>query len=117
MDTQTGNRIIAEFMGAVFHKESHADHSMKRLPKATPVKPTDFMVVEDLAYHTSWDWQVPAWNKLYLLLVKIDRNKKEYNEGMDFVDNYGIHLNHGNIKNAFECLTEAIQWYNTHITD
>jgi len=53
-----GNRFIAEFMGWKFNKERKAYHIPQTL--GFPFKGK----VEDLKYHTSWDWLMPVVEKI-----------------------------------------------------
>lgn len=57
MKTAESNRLIAEFMGA------------KKREKYFDTRPVEYLINNywtapgNLKYHTSWDWQIPAWSK------------------------------------------------------
>lgn len=70
-----------------------------------------------MKYHSSWDWLLPAWSKLYNIFIQIDRTKHERmrNDAMNFVDRMSLRINQNNSMAAFVIMLEAIQFYNSNI--
>lgn len=64
---EKSNRLIAEFMGGIFHKKKQHDHSFKIAPNGMPVThfpDVFFLSVGEMKYDTSWDWLVPRMPKM-----------------------------------------------------
>ena len=59
MNTQENNKMIAEFMGMTAH---HQDKGCMIF--MTPQGHNDIVYVNDLEYHTSWDWLMPVVEKI-----------------------------------------------------
>ena len=65
------NKIIAEFMGMEHCYRPYDDGFME-------VKENDSCVeLEDLQYHTSWDWLIPVVQKLIDEYVSIDEQDEQ----------------------------------------
>ena len=72
MKTQTvleGNKLIAEFMGAIFHKDWTS--AIYKIPQDTYeyiINPTPvsskFWMADEMCYHSSWDWLMPVVDKI-----------------------------------------------------
>jgi hypothetical protein len=56
---KTENKLIAEFMGMTAH---HQDKGCMIF--MTPQGHNDIVYVNDLEYHTSWDWLMPVVEKI-----------------------------------------------------
>lgn len=125
MDTVTGNKLIAEFMGGVL-KPAESKH-----PNNPYNKPTWWGVGDrkdvghfSLHYHTSWDWLMPVVEKIIQIgdvdidchnwLIKISTNisssKSWQVTSHDYIRTMGATM-----LGAYHfCVIEFIQWYNTH---
>lgn len=101
MDTVNGNRIIAEFMGA-----EEETMQVKASPIGNAKAPTGriyfqnrnpdnmhLCLIEDLRYHTSWDWLMPVIEKIESIEVEaeefdcFDKNEKDTNRA-----NFGVYI-------------------------
>ena len=61
MTTTEGNKLIAEFMGGV--RERSLDVSHVNIWKWHFRENKKSIFEDDLKYHSSWGWQIPAWSK------------------------------------------------------
>lgn len=57
-DVVASNRLVAEFMGGRY------EPNYRQAPKNIPVFAIDAGSVEDLKYHSSWDWLMPVVQKI-----------------------------------------------------
>ena len=57
------NKLIAEFMGVVFHDDENQYYSSDGI----------YMVIHQ--YHTSWDWLMPVIDKCYQEHMSKQRNE------------------------------------------
>jgi len=124
METVAGNRVIAEFMGYKFNAYPDLKHNNITKPNETEWYYASWDLVDfeeqikkDLQYHTSWDWQIPAWVKVVKLLHKLacngDINKDEY---IRLLDRYEISVSQNKPDDGQQILVESIQWYNQNNT-
>lgn len=67
MTTEYGNRLIAEYMGGVFHKDMP---SLLETPIISPVSGNYITCIDKLKYHSSWDWLMPVVIKISLSNLK-----------------------------------------------
>ena len=58
MNTQENNRLIAEFMGYEVLYRPYSNGFIE-------LSETELCDVDDLEYHTSWDWLMPVVDKCY----------------------------------------------------
>lgn len=103
-DIQSGNKLIAEFMGMKIGIDKYSYRPGVIMP----------LQEENLAFHSSWGWLHDAWDK-FKFCINIDGNPvtepyRTYSIQMNRVSNAIINLSIGE---AFDRLVEAIQWYNT----
>ena len=61
MNTEEGNKIISEFMGAERKYES-----------------TEQIFIEQLQYHKSWDWLMPVVEKIAKIKIKYSNDSDNY---------------------------------------
>ena len=77
------NKLIAEFMGV--HEIMHDGYSEYELPSNE--------IVQNLQYHTSWDWLMPVVEKIYQLDSNADffgsiNLEATYKEVVEFIKTY-----------------------------
>ncbi len=96
-EKESGNKMIAEFMGGKLYKKEENNHSFHTAPKNIPIELDSFMVIGDLKYHSSWDWFVPAFHKA---------QKTKHDK--DFCDLILAYIRHDDHINAFKSLINYI---------
>lgn len=109
MTTEEGNKLIAEFMGfKIWYKDGNKVH-VETSPEM--VKPIN----EWAKYHSSWDWQVPAYSKL-VKLSNVRALTKGYaiNHNL-FIDKYLDAVCDNNPEEGQKILVEFIKWYNQNL--
>lgn len=98
--TVEGNATIAKFMDGEFDGREWVFNGQQ---------------YKELKYHSSWDWQIPAWSKLVLgglkgyILSASQEEGERYNRLMDA---YYQTVRINKPLEGFELLVEAIDWYN-----
>jgi len=109
MDIETGNKIIAAFMCGVYDGRKYMD--VPEHGKCLVGPNYD----NQLKYHSSWDWQVPAWSKISHLTKEVAAKSPDtYNRHIGFADRYESAVFKNNPLAGFEVIVEAIQWYDTN---
>src|SRR5688572_26876382 len=91
-----GNKLIAEFMGKKRRYES-----------------SEQFFLESLKYHTSWDWQIPAWSKVCFDIKKMvygDTVKTDFY--LHLLNEYENCVCFNAPGRGQEVLVKAIKWYN-----
>jgi hypothetical protein len=70
--------------------------------------------VNEFKYHTSYDWQIPVWQKVYKEMFEYDYTNKliEFDRGRKISNLYKNMVNNGTPLESFEILVEAIQFIN-----
>lgn len=63
-EIETGNKLIAEFMGGKLYKSESHNHSFHTAPKKMPTEPVYSLVIGNLKYNSSWDWLMPVVEKI-----------------------------------------------------
>ena len=106
------NRMIAEFMGGEFKYAifSEVDTWAVDLPWFDDPSGKSLYFVKHLKYHTSFDWLMPVWSKLYLTASQLspDREWRFLNITRNFM--YGININ--NLSVCHQAVYDAIQLHN-----
>jgi len=87
MKTTKGNKLIAKFMGAKFHKgtEKFGEYYSCKIGNDEYY----FTLGEDEKFHESWDWLMPAVSKCINEFPYIDQHDKllqDINDGLMDVD-------------------------------
>ena len=112
MKTEETNKLIAEFMGCKVK-----DDIVYRLDNENS------SFVEDLRYHSSWDWVMPVWAKILQWGMKEHGLKwfQSINENYVIIQTFddGIFMRYLDkneelsIEPVYEAVVEFIKWYNT----
>ena len=93
MNTQDNNKLIAEFMGitpneaGVYHVSKHKGYDL-----------------ENLNYHTSWDWLMPVVGKIK------DTSYRFYRKEIDDIDN--VLTCDLRIEKLYQAVVEYIKYHN-----
>jgi hypothetical protein len=106
-DIIEGNKLIAEFME--LHIEWRVDEY-----KVFMWMNKDNMLVhecnrEEGEYHSSWDWLIPVWNKLWFTQVSFEKSI-EWNNIKG--NNCARAILYGTVEEAAKEIANAIKWYN-----
>jgi hypothetical protein len=102
MNTEEGNKLIAEFMGGEFFTD--VPDGMLRVKNIQPNKNTSRFLYS-LEYHSSWDWLMPVVEKI----------KKENFDNWIYIPQSAtidMALMDVNKKNLWQAITQFIEWYN-----
>ncbi len=104
-----GKGLIAIFMGMEQSKNVlHESGSPTFITKDKHGFNT-FMTVEMMKYHSSWDWQIPAWSEA----IQIGREMGEgFSKYEDFQKRYRFAVSLNKPDEGFEVLVEVIKWIN-----
>lgn len=118
MEYENGNKLIAEFMGATMNQDSYYQPSPEPYTEGlkfdnvdSPTGSRNWVDLNDLKYHTSWDWLIPV-------VEKIEKGAR--------VDIYGCackisqpqwtldiaHINESKLTATWICVVEFIQYVN-----
>ena len=100
MNTQENNKLIAEFMGitpneaGVYHVSKHKGYSL-----------------DNLLYHTSWDWLMPVVQKIESLgyVFTIQGGKAEYGE---MISETQCFIAKDKLSSTYKAVVEFIKWHN-----
>ena len=103
-----GNKLIAEFMGAEWHKDFFKDVCI--------ISPSNI----SYKFHTSWDWLMPVIEKIKILVMEDDSDEL-YNSEEEVWDKisealYWDNITHTlvqiEIKSVYQAVVEFIKKYN-----
>jgi hypothetical protein len=106
MTTTEGNKLIAEFMGG---KVSY--FSVTNFPHYKGLTHGRNILFEDLKYHSSWDWLMPAchkWDSLTDAEI-IEGTWYQYEDLCEILD---AKVSLYEILPVWEQLVKNIEWYN-----
>jgi hypothetical protein len=103
-----GNKKIAIFLGYKFTKFKNWVHVDFDKRKELNIKKP--IIYDPLKFHSSWDWQIPAWSKVIKLLNIIQ--KKTGNDFTYLKLDYSHAIEDNKPENGFIVLVEAIDYYN-----
>jgi hypothetical protein len=102
MNTLEGNKLIAEFMGGLTMDGNY--FTLKHIPIIT--------TINQMKYHTSWDWLMPVVGKCDGLSF-YKRGKSDIKWGEIFNDQEVIRAFQANeIDVVYKAVVEFIKWYN-----
>lgn len=117
MDTiQEGNKLICQFDGMFLNEYDQWQLN-------DPAEGNFYYLTHELKYHTSFDWQIPAWSKAINQLISL--NSELAPEGVlrfgpfeeklrYFMDHYQAAVNNNSPLDGFKVLVEAITFLNSH---
>lgn len=116
MDTISGNKLIAEFMGSTILCDGsvHTCIIYKKDGYKFPDGTNGRASLEKLEYHTSWDWLMPVIDKIASLgyiVERIDHPKYvscRIYRADDKVDSCKLIINDA----VYKSVIQFIQWYN-----
>lgn len=105
-----GKKLIAEFIGYDWKNYEKTivdeDKSYARLSGDREIDVP--LTEEDLEYHTSWDWLMPAWNKFKDIEFSPPFPQGHYR----ICDHIKNAICNCDIELAFKELVEGIKWHN-----
>lgn len=109
-EEKEGNVLIAKFMKTELQVNSTV-HYRYRVSKSLPD-----LSINELKYHSSWDWQVPVWAKLSLQIKELSkglslRTLTEY-KIRDYENDYIDAIFDNDVSKGFEAIIDIIEWYN-----
>lgn len=108
MNTIEGNKLIAEFDGWVI------DVNIKDKPYWHPERNmTMYTYPESFKYNTSWDWQIPVWSKIIMLIYERGLTPATQFKFKYFVEKYDLAVMENKPEDGQRVIVEAIKWYNT----
>lgn len=118
------NKLIAEFMGAYIENGSNERYNMLTYHNFPPAKNSNLIHtaivcgVEDMQYHTSWDWLMPVVEKIEdidEINVFIESNGTQiydWRKKTDIVNNIAdISFVH-KIEHVYDAVVKFTKWYN-----
>jgi hypothetical protein len=129
MTPAEGNKIIAEFMGG--HVQGY-DLNFRNVPVFHNMTFGDWITIDEIKFHTSWEWQIPVWAHLHKLIKSYQPQEStirpqplhaDYDKAIEannvFFQYHKFRegwkhkaLEDNNTIAAFEILVKEIQWYN-----
>ncbi len=98
------NKLIAEFMGVKTITIDELKSTLEQNRENGLIHTPQAHVVDDLKYHTSWDWLIPVVREI---LTRIDIDSIEYE-----THNLEYETLDADIKGAYKQVVEFIEWYN-----
>jgi len=98
-DTDMGNILIAEFMGINLGEYT-------TYPEESPTQ----YAVNDLEYHTSWDWLMPVVEKIKTSVMEDDSDELYNSEEWDNITHTLVQIE---IKSVYKAVVEFIKEQNT----
>lgn len=106
------NKFIAEFMGATY-AIMDTDKTVLAFILSEQRFPDNMYRCKttDLKYHSSWDWQIPAFSKAVLLLDKTVDNKTD-----KYAEMYAEAITNDDKLKGFEALVGMIKFINSSKT-
>ena len=101
-----GDKIIAEFVDCKIEGDS-----IKRMSKyySFPRTMARTIHIDDLEYHSSWDWIMPVWYKFRDLKFNEETASKLH---LNYVARLAQGLAYGTIEEFFHNMQIAIKWHN-----
>jgi hypothetical protein len=140
MEISKGNKLIAEFMGGIIvdiYKGQNLlfqippDYSMYQLGDEIYDGSDQQFELDELAYHSSWDWIIPVFIKCKDLLKSSIKNHRDelielFQKNTSIENNPLMKLHHvlefdiyhgdWKISNVYTWCVEFIKWYNENKT-
>jgi hypothetical protein len=109
---EENNRLIAEFMGQLFHNGNTCLPEHNRYIGEGNY--SSFFKVTDLKYHESWDWLMPVVEKVSSIFGEwdYDDERREKAEDIFYMDNMFSEFISSNIEAIYNRCIQFIEWYN-----
>lgn len=114
-----GNRLIAEFMGAVVNPKWQ-DETTYTYTIAPSESSSYHWTPDTMRYHESWEWLMPVVEKIeslekvdYTILYAEHKNiyQFEINLKYDTDSTFNV-ITENKIESIYTCVVEFIEWYN-----
>jgi hypothetical protein len=106
----TDNKLIAEFMGMTCH------HNDKSVLIFSTENGNDIVSIDDLKYHTDWNWLIPVVEKIenlgFEFFIVESRCKIAHNTDKSIEIIFGFELVGKKINAVYYNCIEFIKWYN-----
>jgi hypothetical protein len=99
LSIQDGNRIIATFMGLTTNTN---ERGFVIITDEDGDPPFDYP-----KYHSSWDWLMPVWKRLFPILAIISTADNSHYHTIKMA------IGRGNIENAYPAIVRAIIFINS----
>lgn len=101
---EQGNKLIAEFCG------------LKTARNGAYLHQSNFYSAKELLYHSSWDWQIPAWSKVITIFKEWATigDQSQYQEYIRLLEQYENAVFHNKPEVGQGVLVKAITILNTH---
>src|SRR5690349_21227370 len=106
------NALIAVFMGGKIKRKDKKNHPENPFNKPTWWFPNEDLGHFELEYHTSWDWQIPAWSKLVKLSQKLAQDEVNADRHIRMMDQYESAICNNSPQKGFDVIVAFITWYN-----
>ncbi len=104
-----GNKLIAEFIGAI-----HNGGSYYKFKENLPNFKTNDWIETDLRFHSSWDWLIPAYNKARVSSYKVYDSFDVDKAHIKLWKGFNVKNNKIDITRVFKSLVSYIKWYNKY---
>lgn len=104
---QEQNKIIAEWMGAVYDGRKYWRYPNGKLI----IHSNEYR--SEMKYHSSWDWLMPAWYKFRDLAFTDRKNEIPHSHHCQSISRA---ICYEDIGSAYSRLSNAVEWYNEYLT-
>lgn len=118
MKTEEGNKLIAEFMGAIlkpYPRDQLPSYYYDQSVCKTPTPSSSLWWGEwELQYHSSWDWLMPVVEKIEDLgnIFTISQTYCNIQEDKHNVSVTGVKYGKTKMEAVYQAVIQFIMWYN-----
>ena len=99
---EKNNKLIVEFMGCTNPFNEIHDATLYKVEQGT-------FELDELQYHTSWDWLMPVVDKIKILVMEDDSDELYNSEEWDNITHTLVQIE---IKSVYQAVVEFIKQYN-----